>query len=196
MIKTETGSQGKFLDASNRSVPLFLHHSGIHSLPSRFFTLIPHDFGMRQPPMLDSPDLVKSKIEMLDNLLEIEIAYSLLSGGEKDAAVDPIDAHYKKLKTEVEVLERSSEEFAVIQEYVKNTHASTHTQYSLEIEHVFKVARKVSTWHDTWHNTWHTTVSITLSISPPSRVLSRERPSGSSRSGRCPIGCYCGTAPG
>lgn len=125
MIKTETGSQGKFLDASNR-----------------FFTLIPHDFGMRQPPMLDSPDLVASKIEMLDNLLEIEIAYSLLAGGEKDSAVDPIDAHYKKLKTEVEVLQQDSEEFAVIQEYVKNTHASTHTQYSLEIEHVFKVARK------------------------------------------------------
>ena len=159
---------------------------------SRFFTLIPHDFGMRQPPMLDSPDLVKSKIEMLDNLLEIEVAYSLLSGGEKDDAVDPIDAHYKKLKTEVEVLERSSEEFAVIQEYVKNTHASTHTQYSLEIEHVFKVARKVRTWHNTC-------LTLYPSICPsahPSRVVSRARPSGSSRSGPCPTGCCCGTAPG
>ena len=56
--------------------------------------------------------------------------------------MDPIDAHYKKLKTEIEVLEQSTEEFKVIEEYVKNTHASTHTQYSLEIEEVFKVARK------------------------------------------------------
>jgi len=125
MIKTESGSESKFLDASNR-----------------FFTLIPHDFGMRSPPLLDNPDLVKAKIEMLDNLLEIEIAYSLLSGGEKEKDVDPIDAHYKKLKTEIEVLEQSTEEFKVIEEYVKNTHASTHTQYSLEIEEVFKVARK------------------------------------------------------
>lgn len=38
---------------------------------------------------------------MLDNLLEIEVAYSLLKGG--DAGEDPIDAHYKKLKTEMEV---------------------------------------------------------------------------------------------
>ena len=30
----------------------------------------------------------------------------------------------------------------MIEEYVKNTHASTHTQYSLEIAEVFKVARK------------------------------------------------------
>ena len=71
-----------------------------------------------------------------------QIAYSLLSGGEKEKDVDPIDAHYKKLKTEIEVLEKTTEEFKVIEEYVKNTHASTHTQYSLEIEEVFKVARK------------------------------------------------------
>ena len=56
--------------------------------------------------------------------------------------MDPIDSHYKKLKTEIEVLEKSTEEFKVIEEYVKNTHASTHTQYSLEIAEVFKVARK------------------------------------------------------
>ena len=71
-----------------------------------------------------------------------QIAYNLLSGGEKEKDVDPIDAHYKKLKTEIEVLEQTTEEFKVIEEYVKNTHASTHTQYSLEIEEVFKVARK------------------------------------------------------
>lgn len=38
---------------------------------------------------------------MLDNLLEIEVAYSLLKGG--DAGDDPIDAHYKKLNTLMEV---------------------------------------------------------------------------------------------
>ena len=41
MLKTETGSESKYLDASNR-----------------FFTLIPHDFGLRSPPRLDNPDLV------------------------------------------------------------------------------------------------------------------------------------------
>lgn len=38
---------------------------------------------------------------MLDNLLEIEIAYSMLKGGDKGE--DPIDSHYKKLKTEIAV---------------------------------------------------------------------------------------------
>ena len=78
---------------------------------------------------------------LLASTLLAQIAYSLLSG-EKEKDVDPIDAHYKKLKTEVEVLERDTEEWRVIEEYVKNTHASTHTQYTLEIQEVFKVARK------------------------------------------------------
>ena len=46
MIKNENGSHSKFLDCSNR-----------------FFTLIPHDFGMKTPPILDNPDFVKSKVK-------------------------------------------------------------------------------------------------------------------------------------
>ena len=45
--------------------------------------------------------MFQSKTEMLDNLLEIEIAYSMLKGGDKGE--DPIDSHYKKLKTEIAV---------------------------------------------------------------------------------------------
>ena len=39
---------------------------------------------------------------MLDNLLEIEIAYSMLKVGD-DKAKDPIDVHYEKLKTDIKV---------------------------------------------------------------------------------------------
>jgi hypothetical protein len=40
---------------------------------------------------------------MLDNLLDIEIAYSLLKTGD-DSAKDPLDLHYEKLKTDIQVL--------------------------------------------------------------------------------------------
>lgn len=39
---------------------------------------------------------------MLDNLLEIEVAYRLLKSG-GDEAKDPIDVNYEKLKTNVDV---------------------------------------------------------------------------------------------
>merc|ERR1712079_547751 len=50
--------------------------------------------------------------------------------------------HYDKLKTEITVLGRDTEEWSVLEEEVKNTHAATHTQYSLQIEEIFKVSRK------------------------------------------------------
>ena len=33
-------------------------------------------------------------------------------------------------------MDKSSEEFNLIQTYAKNTHAATHTQYQLEVEEV------------------------------------------------------------
>ena len=68
---------------------------------NRFYTLIPHDFGMGKIKLLDTAEAIKNKTEMLDNLLEIEVAYSLLQGG--DDSEDPIDGHYKKLKCKLEV---------------------------------------------------------------------------------------------
>jgi len=43
------------------------------------------------------------KTEMLDNLLEIEIAYNMLKVGD-DSTKDPIDMHYQKLKTDIQVI--------------------------------------------------------------------------------------------
>lgn len=118
------GSNAKFVDASNR-----------------FFTLIPHNFGVKTPPVLDNAEEINAKISMLDSLLEIEVAYSLLK---VDAAsgVNPIDSHYEQLKTDLAVLDKDSEEFAILAKYVKNTHAATHNMYELEIEDIFKVKRK------------------------------------------------------
>lgn len=46
---------------------------------------------------------VQAKVQMLDNLLDIEVAYSLLRGGAQDNENDPIDINYDKLKTKIEV---------------------------------------------------------------------------------------------
>ncbi len=102
----------------------------ILDLSNRFYTLIPHDFGMKKPPLLNNLDyiqvrtrilyptvllslivngshnthiIVQAKVQMLDNLLDIEVAYSLLRGGAQDNENDPIDINYEKLKTKIEV---------------------------------------------------------------------------------------------
>ncbi|KAK2177762.1 hypothetical protein NP493_581g01048 [Ridgeia piscesae] len=118
------GTPTQLLDASNR-----------------FYTLIPHDFGMKKPPLLDNIDTITMKTEMLQNLLDIEIAYSMLKSGD-EGTKDPIDTYYEKLKTELQPLDKESEEYERLTEYVANTHASTHNQYGLHVVEIFKVARE------------------------------------------------------
>lgn len=73
---------------------------------------------------------------MLESLLEIEIAYSMLQSTDQTDDVNPIDAHYEKLNTEIEVVDKDSEEFELLKKYVQNTHAKTHQSYALEITEV------------------------------------------------------------
>ncbi|XP_029966946.1 poly [ADP-ribose] polymerase 1 [Salarias fasciatus] len=114
----------------------------ILDLSNRFYTLIPHDFGMKKPPLLNTLDYIQAKVQMLDNLLDIEVAYSLLRGGALDDKNDPIDINYEKLKTKIEVVDKTSHEAEVIQQYVKNTHAATHNTYTLEVQEIFKIVRE------------------------------------------------------
>jgi len=127
MVKDGGGTETKFLDASNR-----------------FFTLIPHDFGMNSPPILNNEEYIKTKLDMLESLLEIEVAYNLLKSGkgDDDEGKDPIDAHYEKLKTDISVLGKDTDEFKTLEKYVANTHAATHTMFKLEIQDIFKIERK------------------------------------------------------
>lgn len=79
----------------------------------------------------------QAKVAMLDNLSEIEVAYNLLkSEGDEDKDADPIDKHYRKLNTKIDVVDKKSEEFSMIKKYVSNTHASTHGHYKLVVEEV------------------------------------------------------------
>lgn len=124
LIKTK-GSQMMFLDASNR-----------------FYTLIPHDFGMKKPPLLDNEEIIKNKLEMLDSLLEIEVAYNLLKDASSDSNKDPIDVHYEQLKTKIEVVDKECDDFKMLESYVRNTHAETHNTYTLDVMEVFKINRQ------------------------------------------------------
>lgn len=107
---------------------------------NHFYTLIPHDFGVERPPIIDKVEMVTAKTEMLESLMEMEFAYGLLKT-ETDDSVSPIDGHYKQLNTELQALKHDSEEFALLEKYVRNTHAATHANFALEVQEIFKVDR-------------------------------------------------------
>ena len=77
---------------------------------------------------------------MLSSLLDIEVAYNLLKSSNAEGK-DPIDSHYEQLNTEISVLNKSSCEYQILEKYVAQTHASTHTLYKLEIQQVITKIR-------------------------------------------------------
>lgn len=96
--------------------------------------------------------ILQQKLEMLDSLMEIEIAYSMLkTKSDTEGDVHPLDAHYAKLNTHIEILDKKADEFKLLQQYVRNTHAATHTQYDLEILEVsFMTMNIMIVWVVTW----------------------------------------------
>lgn len=72
---------------------------------------------------------------MLDSLLEIELAYEMLLEGDKGGEAS-IDSHYKTLDAVIDPVEAGSEEYAMLEKYLKNTHADTHKSYTLDVDYV------------------------------------------------------------
>lgn len=107
---------------------------------NQFYTLIPHDFGVERPPVIDTIKMVTEKTEMIESLMELEVAYSFLQT-ETDDKKSPLDGHYKQLNTDLQPIAKDSEEYALLEKYVRNTHGETHTNFELEIEDIFNVER-------------------------------------------------------
>uniref|UniRef100_A0A669CMS2 Poly [ADP-ribose] polymerase n=1 Tax=Oreochromis niloticus TaxID=8128 RepID=A0A669CMS2_ORENI len=142
LSKRQIQSAYALLTEVQQAVSECVSEAQILDLSNRFYTLIPHDFGMKKPPLLNNLDYIQAKVQMLDNLLDIEVAYSLLRGGAQDNEKDPIDINYENLKTKIEVVDKTTSEAEIILQYVKNTHAATHNTYTLEVQEIFKIVRE------------------------------------------------------
>lgn len=141
LSKSQLSEAHKTLSDLNELIAKAADQSEFIGLSNKFFTLIPHNLGMQKAPIINTVEMIKEKREMIDSLLQIEIAYSLLQG-EVEENANPIDARYDQMKAELKPLDHNSSEFQLIQSYVSNTHAPTHTGYNLIIEDIFKLKRE------------------------------------------------------
>ncbi|XP_070578606.1 poly [ADP-ribose] polymerase 1-like [Ptychodera flava] len=151
---------------------------------NRFYTLIPHDFGLKKPPMLDDVELIKAKTQMLDNLLDIEVAYSLLKGGNKTAGKDPIDANYEKLRCSIDPVEKKSKDYKMVEQFISNSNDAK-SSLNLEVLDVYKIEREDEPkrfqknlhnrrllWHGSRVSNFAGILSQGLRIAPPEAPVS------------------------
>lgn len=66
---------------------------------------------------------------MLDALRDIEIASEFLGSKVEEGTEeeDPLDTHYKKLHCDIRPIPHDSGDFKLVEKYLKQTHAPTHT---------------------------------------------------------------------
>jgi poly [ADP-ribose] polymerase len=114
----------------------------INEISSRFYTLIPHAFGRRVPPPINTLDLLHKKFEMLNVLNDIEIALGLEkktpSGKEEELLPNPADENFTKLNAHLDYVDPKTAEY----EFVKTYMEATAGYYKLKLMDAFRLDRK------------------------------------------------------
>ncbi|BAF04897.2 Os01g0351100 [Oryza sativa Japonica Group] len=165
----------------------------LEQLTGEFYSVIPHDFGFKKMSefIIDTPQKLKAKLEMVEALSEIEIAIKLLEDDSSDQD-HPLYARYKQFCCDFTPLEVDSEEYSMARErkiktYLTNTHGKTHTGYTVDIVQIFKVSRlgemerfqkfasagnRMLLWHGSRLTNWAGILSQGLRIAPPEAPIS------------------------
>uniref|UniRef100_A0AAQ5XD06 Poly [ADP-ribose] polymerase n=1 Tax=Amphiprion ocellaris TaxID=80972 RepID=A0AAQ5XD06_AMPOC len=146
---------------------------------NQFYTRIPHDFGLKTPPIIRSEDELKEKIALLEALSDIQIAVKMVKSSE-DSDEHPLDRQYHSLQCKLQPVDSSSNEYQVIEKYLQSTHAPTHCDYTMTVLDIFSVDRdgessnflsnlhnRTLLWHGSRLSNWVGILSKGLRIAPP-----------------------------
>ena len=82
---------------------------------------------------------------MLRGLLELETTYDLLrklKESDQTSSENMIKYYYDTLKCQMKSLDKESDEYAQLKDYVKNSHGPTHTSYKLNVEEIIELDRE------------------------------------------------------
>lgn len=149
-----------------------LTRNKLASLSSHFYTVIPHAFGRRVPPLIDTAEKLRIKLDMLNVLSDIELALAIHEEAQQSAVhqqlANPIDKNYGTLKCKLEPVDKKSDEYAMIDKYLKATRYGTHNS----IIDVFRADRNGSKARFDAHKTidnrkllWHgTNIAVIAAI--------------------------------
>ncbi|KAA3675832.1 poly [ADP-ribose] polymerase, partial [Paragonimus westermani] len=145
---------------------------------NEFYTRIPHDFGMRVPPLLRTIDEVKEKLELLQALDDIEFAVKVLET-DTNSTKNVLDQRYKQLECDLKPLENTTSMFSILRDYLLTNHGPTHNWYTIELLDVFECYKpsefsqfkdygnRMLLWHGSRLSNWVGILGRGLKIAPP-----------------------------
>ncbi|CAL8278860.1 unnamed protein product [Lota lota] len=146
---------------------------------NQFYTRIPHDFGLKTPPLISSEEDLKEKIALLEALSDIQIAVKMVQAS-ANGEEHPLDRQYHSLQCQLQPLVAGSNAYQTVSSYLQSTHAPTHSDYAMSILDIFSVDRqgesekflsqihnKTLLWHGSRLSNWVGILSQGLRVAPP-----------------------------
>ncbi|KAE9012658.1 hypothetical protein PF005_g10059 [Phytophthora fragariae] len=100
----------------------------------------PHDFGRSLPPVIATNDDLKLKLDLLEVLSNLEISQMLQkqeAEKPKGPAIHPLDRHYDMLNTNMEPMDKSGNEYKIIEKFIEKTNGGR----KLDINTILKIGR-------------------------------------------------------
>jgi poly [ADP-ribose] polymerase 2/3/4 len=94
------------------------------SLSGNFYQVIPHSYPRHQrPPPIDSVDMLTEKLNMINTLKDIEVAQSVMGHAAVSGPIaeNPIDAKYRQLDSDIELLDPTSPDYGLITTFMNQT---------------------------------------------------------------------------
>ncbi|KAF7297838.1 Poly [ADP-ribose] polymerase [Mycena kentingensis (nom. inval.)] len=121
-------------------------------LSSRYYSIIPHDFGRNRPVAITSKAQLENELELVDALGDMEIATKLIAANAKADTdedgnpIHPMDKNMASLNlSKMDPIARTSDEFSVLEAYVRDTHGATHQHIKGQVLNAFRVEREAET---------------------------------------------------
>jgi poly [ADP-ribose] polymerase len=160
-------------------------------LSNMFYSLIPHAFGRQRPPVISTEGMLKKEIELLESLSDMKEAVEIMKSDRKTRdTVHPLDRQFAGLgMEEMTPLERGSNEFSYLQNYLHGSKGATH-HVNYTVKDIFRIERqgeckrfdesefsKISSdrrllWHGSRTTNYGGILSQGLRIAPPEAPVS------------------------
>ncbi|CCA69405.1 related to NAD+ ADP-ribosyltransferase [Serendipita indica DSM 11827] len=132
--------------------------SACDTLSAAYYSIIPHAFGRQRPVPVKTKQQLKSELELVGALSDMEITQKVMDDERPTDAngnpINPLDKHFHSLNLKfMNPIDANSSEFSVLQNYVTSTHGHTHSHYTGKILQAFRVERHDE--RDRWDNAGH-----------------------------------------
>jgi poly [ADP-ribose] polymerase len=119
------------------------YQAATEQLSNSFYSLIPHAFGRNRPPIIQSHEMLKQEVDLLDSLSDMKEASNIMKSEPKDVEkINALDRQFRGLNLdEMTPLKKDSTEFVELKNYLLDTRAATHNA-NYQITQIFRVERQ------------------------------------------------------